>query len=518
MIASSNSPTSLLERRSSNPSEWLHTLCHEFSEATGWELKFLELNQHPPSQDQQLDWCWHSDVSDGSQRFGTIFLEVPQTEIALTHNSAFKLAELFHGQVSTYLRLHRQAAQQAEEIAALIGGERQSPGDNFANRLKALLRATATLSNFRSVALFILDPSGDAVRLRFAHQIHTSAVPTPVRSFVEAHPDLEALRSGHCVVRRGEYNCDADWLPRDANIGVCIPVQNDSGPVGTLWLYDRRNHSLSKQDVELLSGFGSQIADSFERLVLLKDSETKERLTRELDVIATAAAECLSSHSDLPGCEVAFRCCSHHEVGGDLCEVIAIDEHRTLFVVGDASGDSIPAAVVMTATRGALHALLSAHREVLPPPNEIIGGLNQAVVKVTGTQQFMSLILGVFDSRTQKFTYSNAGHPPPLFVQKHDTKVLRSLGMVLGVIESASYGLDEIELEPTDYLILVSDGILEARDADGNMFRNDGVIRSLTGIVEPSAEAVLDVIWKRFEQYTDGLNSDDRTLLVMRPH
>lgn len=516
MVGSAYRPSVSADRRASSSLDWLLTQCQGFSDATGWKLAFRGLEPEQSRPQSQLDWSWYSDVSDVQQRLGTLFLTEPEfPKSAVTHTCALQLADLFAEQVNRYLRACSQVQQQTYEIGALVNPDSVADGDQFGFRLKSLLRASVTLTNYRNAALFLLNAGGNGVRLRFTHHIQHAALPSPDRSFSALPPDLEALQKGQCLVHRGDDR-DTEWLPRDATIGVCVPVMNESGPVGTLWLYDRRHHEPEAREIALMRGFGRQVADAFERLVLLRDSATKERLTRELDVVANAVAECLSTTTSRPGCDIAIRCCCHHEVGGDLCEVIPIDTHRTLFVVGDASGDSIPAAVVMTSMRGALHALLSEHGEDLPPLNQMIEVLNQAVVRVTATQQFMSCVFGILDDRTNTFVYSNAGHPPPIFARKGETQVLRSLGMVMGVIDSASYGIDTVQLQADDVLILFSDGILEARDAHQKMFRNDGVIGALHRASSDTAQAILDSIWAAFEEHTGGANHDDRTLLVVR--
>lgn len=516
MVGSRQRSSASVERRSANSLDWLLTQCQGFSDATGWKLNFRGIEPEHTRPTSHFDWSWYSDVSDGQQRLGTVFLTEPDLPNgAVTHTCALQLADLFAEQVNRYLRVCSQAQQQTYEIGALVNPDSVVDGDHFGYRLKSLLRASVTLTNYRNAALFLLNTAGDGLRLRFTHHIQHALMPSPDRMFRGSPPDLVALQKGQAVVSRGDDR-DTEWLPRDATAGVCVPVMNESGPVGTLWLFDRRHHEPDAREIALMRGFGRQVADAFERLVLLRDSATKERLTRELDVVANAVAECLSTTSTRPGCDIAIRCCCHHEVGGDLCEVVPIDAHRTLFVVGDASGDSIPAAVVMTSLRGALHALLSEHREDLPPLNQMIEVLNQAVVRVTATQQFMSCVFGIIDNRSKTFVYSNAGHPPPIFVRNRETQVLRSLGMVMGVIDSASYGIETIQLQPNDLLILFSDGILEARDENQKMFRNDGVIAALNHAADDSAQMILESIWSAFEEHTGGANNDDRTLLVIR--
>jgi len=330
-------------------------------------------------------------------------------------------------------------------------------------------------------------------------------------------PDLEALDTGLTLLQRNASD-DERWLPESMNAGVCLPIHSHDGPIGTLWLYDRRFKDLDSLPGELLRGFAHQIADAFERIVLLHNSRKFDRLTRELDVIASTTDDIREVNATYPGCDVAVRCLSRCEVGGDLCEIVPYDEHRTVFVIGDASGDSVPAAMVMTATRRAVHALLEVCRvnDRVPVSEEFVGELNRAILHVTASQQFITLFMGVFDSRTRTLRYTNAGHCPPLHIQGDGITGLDSQGLLLGVLGEATYTMAELTIEPDDILVLFSDGIVEARNEKELMFRDEGIINSVNGHKFASASEALLAIWTRYEAHTGGRNLDDRTLMVIR--
>ena len=117
-----------------------------------------------------------------------------------------------------------------------------------------------------------------------------------------------------------------------------------------------------------------------------------------------------------PHVETAGWCRSHQEVGGDLCEIIPLDERRTLVAVGDAAGDSIPASLVMSAVRGSLRTMVSGPIDDVLATDVLMRRINLALFAITPAHQFMSLVAGVIDSREGTFTYTNAGHPTPLIV------------------------------------------------------------------------------------------------------
>lgn len=505
------------ERRATNTEDWLHGICREFSDATGWMLKFLgDSGQSEAGFDRrELDWCWHEDISDGHRRVGAFHLDVPGVhQPNLSFESAHRLASLLAAQTNQILSARRQIRHQATEIGALVT-TRESDDHDIRMRLRALMRASVCLPRFRGAALFVLAPDGRSIRFRMSHHIDENDIPTKRRQLSASRFDVEALEIGVSAV-----NAEADnahfWLPEGMKTAVCVSVGNESGPVGTLWLYDRRQRMIDDKEVALLRGFGNQIADTFERIVLYSERDERQKLVRELDVVASATADFCDIAERFPGCDIAVRNRSRCEVGGDLCDVVRLDEKRTMVMVGDGSGDSIPAAIVMTAARGALHACLEANPGEIPSPDQMLAIVNRSLFHVTACQQFLTLIVGIYDEETGVFTYSNAGHPPPLYVRDGEVRSLESLGMLLGVVEAADYSCASLPIGHDDLLVLFSDGIVEAQSESKKMFCNDGILAALEGHTDGTASEILENIWTQYEAHTGGRNLDDRTLVVVK--
>lgn len=507
----------LHERRAGNTDEWLHGLCREFSDATGWNLKFLrDSGQLENGFDRrELDWCWHEEISDGTRRIGSFHLDVPGIhQPKLSFESAHRLSSILAAQANKILHSQRQIQHQATEIGALITS-RESADEDIRMRLRALMRACVCLPRFRGAALFVLAADGCSLRFRMSHHIAENDVPTKRRSLEMSQFDLEALEIGLSAVNSATHNSHF-WLPEDMRTAVCVRVGNQSGPIGTLWLYDRRERDITDDEIQLLRGFGNQIADAFERLVLRSERDERQKLVRELDVVASATADYCDIAERFPGCDIAVRNRSRCEVGGDLCDVVRLDDQRTMVMVGDGSGDSIPAAIVMTAARGALHACLETAPGEILSPDRILTIVNRALFRVTACQQFLTLIIGIHDNSTGIFTYSNAGHPPPLYVHEGEVRSLESQGLLLGVVEAADYSCASFPIGPDDLLILFSDGIVEARSASQEMFCNAGILAAIEDDTSGTASEILENIWNRYEAHTGGRNLDDRTLVILK--
>jgi sigma-B regulation protein RsbU (phosphoserine phosphatase) len=190
-----------------------------------------------------------------------------------------------------------------------------------------------------------------------------------------------------------------------------------------------------------------------------------------------------------------------------------IDGDQIAIAIGDASGNSIPAAMIMSAVRGAVRT----HAAGADGVAYLMGRLNTALTEITRSHQFMSLCYGVYDAAKRTFLYSNAGHPMPLLVRGGKIHSLASHGLLLGVMRDVVYDTSLLQLQPDDLLVCFTDGISEARSRSQQMFRSEGIADAVLHCIPGTAEAVLASVWRRVESHmAGGEPGDDRTLLVLR--
>jgi sigma-B regulation protein RsbU (phosphoserine phosphatase) len=291
----------------------------------------------------------------------------------------------------------------------------------------------------------------------------------------------------------------------------------EDGPLGTLWAYDRRHREPDLREWHVLESISAQLSAVFERTVLQHESSTEHRLRH--DVRVASEQQNPGVFRNLPadvGFEIAGFCTSRYELGGDLCEAISLDPYRTVIILGDACGDSVPAAMVMSAVRGAVHSLVHPQAEQVLDANRMMERLNRTLHAVTPPHQFMSLVYLVLDTENRTLTYSNAGHPAPIHLHHGDVRELQSHGVLAGVLESATYGESTYPISRGDLLILFTDGITEAMSDRCTLFRSRGIIDTVKDHQHQSAKRILEAITERLKAHTGGITDDDRTLAVLR--
>jgi sigma-B regulation protein RsbU (phosphoserine phosphatase) len=148
---------------------------------------------------------------------------------------------------------------------------------------------------------------------------------------------------------------------------------------------------------------------------------------------------------------------------------------------------------------------------------------------------FVTLFYTVLDPLTGTLTYCNAGHPPPFLARAGEGRVhemgLHSLdrtGMAMGVVEDTDWEQRTVSMEAGDVLVLYSDGITEAHNAQNELFGEPRLIQAIedcvlkaggtadTGTGSLSAQAILDAILDRVRAFVgDAPQSDDLLLMVV---
>lgn len=220
---------------------------------------------------------------------------------------------------------------------------------------------------------------------------------------------------------------------------------------------------------------------------------------------------------EIDGWEFAALYRSAREVGGDLYDFFANpeDPERLHVVIADVTGKGVPAALFMAAGRMALRTEMANGRS----PAEALEKVNQLVSLDSRNRLFLSAFQASLDTKSGRLTYSNAGHDWPLRRHVHGgtLQALSSRGLVLGVFKNIHLEEQTVDLALGDSLILYTDGVTEARNANGEFFGEEGLERAVDGSACESAEMLHQAIVRSLEEFTgDHPLSDDLTLVVIR--
>ncbi len=202
-------------------------------------------------------------------------------------------------------------------------------------------------------------------------------------------------------------------------------------------------------------------------------------------------------------------------IGGDFYDIFRLDDHRLGIVVADVSGKGVPAALFMVLARTVLQEL--ALRGL--SPEDCLAEANRQLIARNPISLFVTVIYGILDVRTGLFTFCSGGHVMP-YVLRADgiVQVVTARGAPLvGLIEEAEYTDLTIALQPGDGLLLVTDGVAECFNREGEAFGEARLIDVLASAGPISLDGLLDRIVAELDRFSDGIPaSDDVTALVVR--
>jgi sigma-B regulation protein RsbU (phosphoserine phosphatase) len=200
-------------------------------------------------------------------------------------------------------------------------------------------------------------------------------------------------------------------------------------------------------------------------------------------------------------------------VGGDYYSVVRISERHTALCVADVSGKGLPAALLMASLQAALKPLICQRLA----PRELCHRLNRILCDLTPVGKFISFFYAVLDNVANRLTYCNAGHNPPLLIRADGTSTeLKAAGAVLGQFPLWFYEQSELQMRNGDELLLFTDGLVEACNADQESFGEHNLIRIARENQSSSAEELMGLLIRAASRHSGGLFQDDASLIVLK--
>jgi sigma-B regulation protein RsbU (phosphoserine phosphatase) len=242
----------------------------------------------------------------------------------------------------------------------------------------------------------------------------------------------------------------------------------------------------------------------------------RDELQRDIELAADVQQRLLPlSPPAVSGFDFSGKMVPARLVGGDYFDYIELPGNDLGLVIADVSGDGPAAALLMSSVEVALRVDAPSNSQT----NSIISNLNKVLCDVTAAERYVTMFYAKLDVSRRVLQYTTAGHLPPLLLRRgNDTpEQLETLGMPVGIFVDATFGSAEVNLEQGDILVLYTDGITEARNADDEQF---GVER-LGAVVRENRESSADLLVNAIDMSVDDFRShttpeDDQTVIVVK--
>ena len=199
-------------------------------------------------------------------------------------------------------------------------------------------------------------------------------------------------------------------------------------------------------------------------------------------------------------------------VGGDYFDLIPLGKEKLAICIADVVGKSVPAALLMANVQAAVRAFASESAS----PAWLCARVNSVLCGNLAPEKFVTLFYGVLDREKKTLEYACAGHPPPILKRASGSvQLMENGGAVLGVFPHWQYENSLVQLAPGDRLLLFTDGITEARKADGEQLGEERLIHLLEKLAEEAPSALNRRLLESVKNFGGSHLQDDVTLIAI---
>jgi sigma-B regulation protein RsbU (phosphoserine phosphatase) len=151
-------------------------------------------------------------------------------------------------------------------------------------------------------------------------------------------------------------------------------------------------------------------------------------------------------------------------------------------------------------------------------PADVLARVNDELCQNNDSAMFVTVACGMLDIATGELIYSNAGHNPPVLLRKGGAPEMLPMppGLVLGVMEEASFATRTVQLGPDDRLVFYTDGVTEAMDAAQNLFSEERLLDEVGTLAGAAPRRMVEYLMAVVKAHAAGAaQSDDITVLAL---
>jgi phosphoserine phosphatase RsbU/P len=299
--------------------------------------------------------------------------------------------------------------------------------------------------------------------------------------------------------------------------------------------FSHRIEVKGKDQLADLSESFNRMTENLERLLVV--AKEKERLQSEVEIAREVQSQLYprvvpqTRNLRLTAVCQPARMCS-----GDYYDYEVIRDSQVALAIGDVAGKGISAALLMATLQSSLRSQLQSALEIAASASSgsaavsgkdcmapfistshLVSRLNNQLYAYTSPEKYATFCFGIFDEPTGIFTYTNAGHLPPLLVRDGVAERLDVNGTVVGAFPFAKYDESRIELKCDDLLVCFTDGITEPENEYGEMFGEDRLIDLIARSSHLNDQQIVEVVLDGVREWmsSDEL-PDDMTILLAR--
>ncbi len=296
---------------------------------------------------------------------------------------------------------------------------------------------------------------------------------------------------------------------------LCVPIASGNRVFGAINIESNQIAAFSDDDQDFLLTVATQAGVLMERYDILKKIDLSDDFTDDIDKAESIQRSLLPQETPVAsGIEFDISYMPCKQISGDFYDLTKRKKDIYSLAVGDVVGKGISGALIMSNFYAAYLNELGRDRDL----TEIMARLNEYLTRDPDLEQQITFFLSYLDMKKGVLRFVNAGHPPPLLFHKDGTfDRLEIGGSILGYDPSLKFDKGEIKLKRDDFLVMYTDGLVEAVGPAGQLFDESGLIEIVRTVLTKPAGEMAETIIDRIHAFSrkDSFD-DDLTLLITR--
>jgi len=431
-----------------------------------------------------------------------------------------RLLTLFASRIAVGIenaRLYTRVSRQARQLTLLTEISRELTSilnvDQLLRRIADLL---TRIIDYQMFSILLLDASGSTLQHRFSLRFKESV---QLKHDIPLGRGLVGYAAQHGeAVLAPDVSKDPRYIEAnpETHSELCIPLIYKDKVIGVLDIEHTRRNYFNEDHVRILTTMAAQMAIAIENATLYERIARQEkRLEQDLALARELQFRLLPPK--LPvfrNAEVASRFAPARQIGGDLYDFLKYSgEGVTAIAVGDVSGKGAPAAIYAALVNG----IARSHAMEEPSAAGMLEAINLSLSERPIDGQYVSMIYAIWDDQQLTLQLANSGLPRPIHCRGGKVEEIQATGLPIGLFPSATYEELTLHCRRGDVFLFISDGILDATSANGQMFGRHRLEQIVQQNCKSGAEELVDAIFTAVSSHAEGVEAfDDQTIVALK--
>lgn len=298
---------------------------------------------------------------------------------------------------------------------------------------------------------------------------------------------------------------------------IVIPLVVEKRVLGVLAILKRKRGRLfERTDFEKVQTFADYTSLTMDNLFTYLEVLDKREIEREVGIAAEIQQKLLPKRlPTVPNTSLAVFARPARGVSGDYYDILRYKDGRIGLAICDVAGKGVPASLVMVMIRSILHLIASSAKNAAT----VVSWINRGIAGNVELDHYATLSYLLYDPRTSEVEYSNAGHHPLLIYRREGARIetVDTPGIPIGIESTTKYEQKVCRLEDGDFLLLYTDGIVEAMDVEGRQYGYDGLVEAVQRLADLPPGEFSQKLQEELQGFVgQARQHDDQTMLVLK--